>query len=357
MRRIENQLKVRRLFILGAGASFSASKVNKEDDIDRQAPLDADFCKRICNVSYQRPSWVSESCKLITDKWLDDNKSLEDCGLEEAVLKQLGHIDFLNAVYTQRRRSAITSFNYLKHLTHLIVFILSKVHERRDLPYKNFSDKVFPDDFDECNDRVITFNYDDLLDKHLLTRFNKEQIYFDEIKDSSQRSSQGKIPCDSPLLIKLHGSINWRCFVSDFNRIIGGGEEKRDSSDPYIHIWKSSAATRPNDNFAPLAIPPLPAKPLSRIGIFRWLWTKAFEYLRQAEEIIVCGYSLPEFDQFAWSLFSNFPSKRLKKVTIVDSNPSILGKWREIFSRENLPPVQWEWVDDFTGYVVTRLQI
>jgi len=193
----------------------------------------------------------------------------------------------------------------------------------------------------------------------LLERFKKEQLYFDAITDSSQRPPKRKTwretLCDFPLLIKLHGSINWRCDVNDFNRIIGSGQGV--GEDPHIHIWKSDSHTQPNDDVAPLVIPPLPAKPLSSIGIFRWLWTKAFEYLRQAEEIIICGYSLPEIDQFARSLFSNFPSERLTKVTIVDPHPNIIEKWREIFGRDNLPSsIQWEWADDFSEYVIKRLE-
>ena len=357
MKRIESQFSVERLFVLGAGASFSASKVNNNKLINRQAPLDADFCKRICDVSYKRPAWVSKSCGIIKDKWIDE-KPFEEYGLEEAISRQLGHIDFLNAVYLQRSRTAIKSFDYLNHLTHLIMFILNKVHERRDRPYKTFVDKVFPNTFDECKDRVITFNYDDLLDKYLLERFEKEQLYFDAITGSNRRppirKTWRRTQYDFPLLLKLHGSINWRCNVDDFNRIIETEHNRKD--DPHIHIWQSDRPTQPNDAIAPLVVPPLPAKPLSSIGIFRWLWTKAFEYLRQADEIIICGYSLPEIDQFARSLFSNFPSTRLTKVTIVDPNPIIMGKWRDIFNRSNLPSVRWEWVDDFTTYVFQRLK-
>jgi hypothetical protein len=312
VRCIKRQFRVNRLFILGAGASFSSSQVGSSDSINRQAPLDMDFCERICSIDFQRPGWVSKSCSIVKDKWLD-NKPLETCGLEEAVSRQLTNIDFLNAVHKQRRKGSITSFEYINHLSHLIVFILKKVHENNDFAYRTFVEKIFNKSFSKCKDRIITFNYDDLLDKHLLTKFEKEQVYFDTITNSSKRPPHRKakreILCDFPLLIKLHGSVNWRCDETDFKRIISG-----EKGDPYIHIWKSETSTHPDDKVAPLIIPPLPAKPLSKIGIFRWLWTKAFEYLRQANEIIICGYSLPEIDEFARSLFSDFPNKRLKKL-------------------------------------------
>jgi hypothetical protein len=355
MKRLENQFKVKRLFVLGAGASFSASKT-RDVNAYKTAPLDNVFCKRIYDTenTVKKPVWVSSSCKLLREKWLD-NKKFEDYGLEEAVSEQLGHIDFLRAVYKRRSRSVITVANFLNHLSHLIVFILNKSREREGLPYSHFVDKVFPSSFDNCVDRIITFNYDTLLDQYLLRRFVKEQVYFDGIKDNPRSSKYRRLQCDAPLMIKLHGSINWRCTVGDFTRIIGASDDSS-SNDSHMEIWTSSKIPKPTDNVSPLIIPPLPAKPLSRIDIFKWLWTKAFEYLQQAEEIVICGYSLPEFDQYAKSLFINVPISKLRKVTIVDPDTSMLGKWAEVFRRKKIRDIQWQWAEDFTDYVKSGLK-
>jgi len=230
-----------------------------------------------------------------------------------------------------------------------MVFVLKKAREGNGAPYREFVGKVFNHEFEDCRDRIITFNYDDILDRHLIDKFPLEQVYFDKITSSSTPSPRRNLLCDAPLLIKLHGSVNWRCSNKDFTRIIEG---PLPDNDPFIHVWcNKKGLNDPKSASAPLIIPPLPAKPLSRIGIFRYLWTKAYEYLYQAREIYVCGYSLPELDQFAHSLFSNFQGKRLESVTVVDPNAAILTKWRELLERKNASTLEWHWSDDFGRFV------
>jgi hypothetical protein len=123
-------------------------------------------------------------------------------------------------------------------------------------------------------------------------------------------------------------------------------------TDDWIDVWyEDKGMPSPKDKCSPLIIPPLPIKPVMDIGLFRFLWTKAYEYLHEAEEIIVCGYSLPETDQHALSLFSNFHNINLKKVTVVDPDPAILGKWRNLFERSNVSKADWMWYKDFSKFV------
>jgi len=270
-------------------------------------------------------------------------------GLEEAISKQLGHIDFLNAVHPHRHIASADSYDFLRRLSYLIVFVLKKAKERTNAPYGMFSSKVFSNDPATSENRVITFNYDDVLDRHLLRRLPVQKVYFDRMGTDSNESYRRTINFDAPLLIKLHGSVNWRCGKTEFSRAIG---ETASVDDPYIHVWcDKKGVPSPSDNAYPLIVPPLPAKPLSQIGIFKYLWTKAYEYLFEAKEIIVCGYSLPEFDQFAKSLFANFSNKRLSKITVVDPDPQVLKKWQQLLKRENVPDVEWVWADDFTKFV------
>lgn len=350
MKSTRKQFPVERLFILGAGASYSATETSRSES-DTQTPLDNNFCERILTLDCQRPTWVKESRKIIEQKWKDYG-DMKSYGLEEAVSKQLGHLDFINAIDTHRRYYSIKPSYYINHLSHLIVFVLKKGRENVNIPYKVFVDKVFPNTYENCKDRVITFNYDDLLDKHMLVRFPMQKVYFDKLKSNrNDTSNRREILCDAPLLLKLHGSINWHCIADAFNRIIDS-QVLAQEPDTHMHIWCDRSKTpRPEDDWSPLIIPPLPAKPLSSIGIFQWLWTKAYEYLHQAKHIIVCGYSLPEIDQFAKSLFANFSSERLETITVVDPEANILGKWRNLLGRENIPKLQWQWEHDFSRYV------
>jgi hypothetical protein len=218
---------------------------------------------------------------------------------------------------------------------------------------------------DQPADRVVTFNYDDLLDQHLIKKFDPTQIYFDRIKkdaDGSKTAKAGAHPY--PMLVKLHGSVNWRCKDEDFQKILKGemtkevsenkgeGGKNKEKSIELNQIWMSQVGTpRPEDSVFPLMVPPTPVKPITSISLFRYLWTIAYEYLHDAEEIVVCGYSLPQADRLAASLFSNFSNKILAKVTVVDPNPAILSKWRTLFGRKSVSAPHWEYFDDFRDYV------
>ena len=126
MKSIKKRQAVNRLFILGAGASYSATE-RGSGDFRRVTPLDKDFCRIICELKdkYDRPSWVSRSVEWIEKHWCD-HVSMSDHGLEEAISEQLGHIDFLNAVHPHRQVASAQSYEYLRHLSYLIVFVLKK---------------------------------------------------------------------------------------------------------------------------------------------------------------------------------------------------------------------------------------
>lgn len=79
---------------------------------------------------------------------------------------------------------------------------------------------------------------------------------------------------------------------------------------------------------------------------------KAYEYLHEAEEIVICGYSLPDADRLAQSMFATFSNKSLRSVTIVDPNPGILSKWRGLLKRRNINrKARWTYYEYFDEYV------
>ena len=109
----------------------------------------------------------------------------------------------------------------------------------------------------------------------------------------------------------------------------------------------------PEDDRCPLIIPPLPAKPVTSVRLFSYLWTRAYEYLYEADEIVICGYSLPSADQLAVSMFSNFTNRHLRRVTIVDPSPDVLTRWRRVLSRGSVSVKEWRWCEDLKDYVTS----
>lgn len=105
------------------------------------------------------------------------------------------------------------------------------------------------------------------------------------------------------------------------------------------------------DGISPCIIPPVIVKPITTISLFRFLWTRAFEYLHECKEIYVCGYSLPPTDALAGSLFKNFTNSSLEKVVVVDPNPAMITRWRNLLSRSRVKQATWEYYPDFSDFV------
>lgn len=231
-------------------------------------------------------------------------------------------------------------------------YALRHTKENSNNVYATFAGKLNLAPADgETADRVVTFNYDDLLDQHLLKTYSPAKIYFDRIKAMPEAAERRDEKHPFPLLVKLHGSVNWRCKEEDFKKTINGNAGAPEPA-WLSPVWLSSVGTpRPDDSVYPLMVPPLPVKPITSIMLFQYLWTVAYEYLHEAEEIIVCGYSLPDADRLAWSLFGNFSNRSLKTVTVIDPNPAVMAKWRGLFKRRGVSDARWEYFDDFSAYV------
>lgn len=343
-----NRLKVKRLVVLGAGASYAAS--HRRNLSAKTTPLDETFCKVIRSIDLVNPHWVKHSVSAVEKAW-KQNQPMDEFGLEAAIMRQLSTAEFFDAIHQRRKIGTnLTNAEYLNHIAHLITFVLKRCGESDPKLYGKLAKKLFPMNrsVDTMTNRVITFNYDILLDAYLLKRFRPSAVYFDDVR-TSEKSVEEKQRFEHPLLIKLHGSINWRCSSDEFESIVSDGADK-DKVQRINKVWLSQQTPQPADNISPCIIPPLPSKPITRISLYRFLWTKAFEYLTEAEELVVCGYSLPDTDQLAGDLFSQFSNQNLKAVTVVDPDPMILSKWRNLLTRKKIAP-RWVYFGNFQEYV------
>jgi hypothetical protein len=352
MKQAKNRFNVKRLFIFGAGASCCATSTMGDE---KKAPLDKEFCGRIQTVDALKPLWVKQSKDLILKAWRD-HLPFDDFGLEQAIIRHFGHTEFKRAIHKRANLNMISDGEYINHLAHLICYVLRKAREGTKAPYEKFAHNLF----DSNQDRIITFNYDELLDQHLLNDHSKQELYFDRIDVSEHGQRAEKHP--NPILIKLHGSVNWRCSKSALKSIVEGAQRNRVSEGvpesrefAVPSVWYAKKGTpSPEEDSSPLIIPPLPSKPITYVKLFCFLWTKAYEYLHEAEEIVICGYSLPEADQLAQSMFANFANKKLSAVTIIDPDPSIMRKWRDLLRRKSISQnARWHYYESFTEYVTS----
>jgi hypothetical protein len=118
---------------------------------------------------------------------------------------------------------------------------------------------------------------------------------------------------DAPLILKLHGSVNFfaKPYESEENRLaiavdVGQrgdpaiGKSHLPSSRPAIFAYDAEYALQ--DRYGPslgdpAIIPPTYAK-LRGFSWLRRIWALAFEALRDSEKIVFIGYSMPESDGF-----------------------------------------------------------
>jgi len=352
MRWSKNRLDVDRLFVLGAGASYAASSGPRGEELTT-SPLDKDFVSRILDLNDVYPKWVGNAVTRWSDAWCG-NGALYKHGLEEAIIDRMQSYDFIRAIHPRRRKNEhLENSEYLNLSSHLIAFLLNKSREHRTGTYRKLCSRLFPTKlaYDQIKDRVITFNYDCMLDQHLLRNRKPREIYFDKIQRDPSIRRQRERTYPDPLLIKLHGSCNWRCNTDDFLGILNGTTASK-GLQKINPLWLDDGRPpSPEDSVSPCIIPPIPSKPITSISIFQFLWVTAYEYLHEAREIIICGYSLPQADSLAYSLFRNFSNKRLERVVVIDPNTEMLTKWNSLLSREGVPDPEWVYASDFGGYV------
>jgi hypothetical protein len=348
--------KVGTLYILGAGASYALSQIKShKGSIPKSiTPLDKDFLHCL-NINKPSTGWRRRAIEQIKDGWLEESDIFKE-GLEQAIIKRVSQYDFLSNINPARTRSKCNNEDYLNYLTHLITAYLLKSKSNASGDTKHFINHVFPvgEGAGSYKNRIITFNYDTLIERPLIERgISLKKIYFDRIVkdkiDGWSRNADQKFP--HPLILKLHGSANWRCSRVDFNKLLTG-----DPQEEKFTIWENDKAPTPDDDESPLIIPPIPQKPITRSILFKFLWTTAFEYMHEAKEIVIVGYSCPYTDAIARAMFTHFKNKSLQTISVVDPNVLALKNYKEMFNHTQLSnKITWKYFDSFREYIRANL--
>ncbi len=367
------------LFVLGAGASYSITKRNSEGKMDsNEAPLDRNFTARIKHLTEykKKHQWVDAAKSEVSKDFLH-HQQFSEIGLERSISLQLANLEFLDSIdKSKMKKVKLKSNEFIEKITHLMTFELDRVKIRDSKIVEKFINKYFHQtSVEECPNRIITFNYDTLIDKYLIDRFKSiNKIYFDSIAPNRQ-STRNKEKFSHPLMLKLHGSINWKCQTEEYLKIFKNVnstiipinstqienkvQNKRKKTKTYNtigcqyieKIWLDKKVDAPGNDTSPLIIPPIENKPITNVAIFRYLWSYAFEYLHECKELVIIGYSLPDSDTLANSLFSQFDNEKLKKITIVDPSTETVLKWVKLFERMKKKKFIIEYYTDFCSYI------
>jgi hypothetical protein len=235
----------------------------------------------------------------------------------------------------------------------------------------------------EPEDRILTFNWDTLMDRALVesSAWRTDSGYLVKPRLIHRDGwvaidSQPATATNVPTLLKLHGSTNW---ISSHNIIEEGKISLIQSSDPSsFYIYEST--DKPYATFAgrymagyapfsygyyppnipddpgksakegyvfvrarpkfpwmpegvaedkglvsmPLIIPPVKEKTYELFGnLFKTIWSAAEDGIAEADHIIIIGYSFPRTDHRSSTLFTRAFARRQStpRVSIIDPSP------------------------------------
>lgn len=219
----------------------------------------------------------------------------------------------------------------------------------------------------------ITFNYDDLFDKFLfqagqptITDKEKDEPYwhpdggygfFSPPAEDCVRHSRRFMDITSMLLLKLHGSINWR---------VKHGYMRPFPVDAIVHLedWLQhninpsipKEAVKRHLDPTPFLVPPVLIKTdLRDQPILQVVWSQAYHVLTNSKHAVFVGYSFPQTDIATVTLFNealqHLDQSHIRVVNIVEKEQDIKKAYRLVFPK--LADDQFdfrgalEWVEEF----------
>ena len=172
-----NRLKdIDTVYLLGAGASYACSLPVSGNPSEHTTPLDISFNDRLLNMSLRtRKQWIEDAIEKISINWIGAQKFC-DLGLEEAIIKRLGNYELLKAIHPIKLTGNNSSpakcenFEYMNFISHLIVELLSRCKQNSRSYAESFAKQALGTKEKRENNRIITFNYDTLIDDALIDK-------------------------------------------------------------------------------------------------------------------------------------------------------------------------------------------
>lgn len=305
---------MRTTFVFGAGASLHAGY-----------PLASTMGEALLDFMLKSSNQLQQDAARFLIDTFGKSPNFED--LITAVQRRISSLKGLQAPDARVERSR--HGNSLGALRDSLREWFREIHTKPAPANAEFADRLL-----QPGDVVITFNYDDSLEREL-KRTDKWDISrgYGFPLDAADHSS-------NVLMLKLHGSINW--LVSIFGGARGGSTGvSSDGSSlgrlPVIHqadlaylgYQEFAGHTYPGGGAFPCLILPGRTKDffydtsLGREYTEFWdlLWSHATEAVRQSDEIVLCGYSLLPVDERACDLLLQKPRKETH-VLIVSGSQS-----------------------------------
>jgi hypothetical protein len=306
--------------VLGAGASRA---VSYGDDGEILSPLDADFFDLLQRVDAGAKnkdavsSILSQVQKLPYGCWRSMERSFYTLHMRAYLQSKL------DSEYEEYHFDE----DLIKHFAQCVQVLLRKAHgTQMCLHHEKLLNPLHEPD------TILSFNYDLVPERALKPMAEQRGI-------SLQRWIYGLAPntrgADLPLVLKLHGSSNWKLNQSD---------NKTESIEVRTKTW-SELDEYPGyrgDIGEGTAFPIFLPFWDKRIERQPWLhlWRKAYDRLRAAEALVVWGYSLPATDIKAQHFFTLALANKVVKLCVIDPAEETRRRWRELLPQAHYFPYQ-----------------
>jgi hypothetical protein len=324
------------VFLLGAGATrgaFSHVRVNGRKIC---APLNGDFFKVAQAFARARDgnAGFDARYKRVRDVFRQEfpTRGRWPIPMEEAFSLLFVSKDFPDIYVRKGRRREAGTRREIEDFLRLTFGILSAIEleVKPDNLYAQLASRL------EAQDRVLSLNYDTLLDSALvnagwdptrgyaLIGSSKKIKWRRARPDLSERLKDVK-------LLKLHGSLNWyvRGSYAKLARVFERGPSQVIISDrPRTNEFKRSVRQ---------IVPPVYGKFFGHKH-WRTLWTTAHQALINAEIIVVIGCSLVDTDFHLTGMLSHAVSRRkhdhdpFRTAIVVDRSLKVRRKWLRLLT-------------------------
>ena len=336
--------KVKRVFILGAGASIGHTK-DQIPDIRGffEAAKRLDISLGFEDLLAYRENAVGKEL-LGTDVEPDIEALMTNLEIEIEQTNQPWRISAKIQLLDLIR--CVLVLPYVNSVDDLPIYYQNKFKLAKvDIgEYKDFSEQLQP------QDTVITFNWDILLDdifgrNKILSKTNTDpdlttpdikSQYHNFLADITE-ATWDRISCSPPYTkwegnkgyyLKLHGSVDW--FYCE-NEACRAAYKVYPLADPLVR----PSCGECHEQMAGLIIPPILNKTYRKYPLIRKLWNIAKKEVSVADEIIIWGYKMPPTDFHASWLLRQARETPLKKLILI--NPSVVnpktGKTNANFKR------------------------
>ncbi|MFC1742788.1 hypothetical protein ACFL35_02255 [Candidatus Riflebacteria bacterium] len=239
----------------------------------------------------------------------------------------LSFLDF--AVTEEHSLSAKYDQKYLRQIRSDFDYLIWKMMEMATTEsyfegFQKFLQKTGEDSL------FLSVNYDTLLDHTIVEQFGNISYGIGFSRIFSELQLQKDVP--TPILLKLHGSINWLyCPVCEsFYCYLGSIEMKKIFSTkpelcPYDNCYLKGVLISPtwhkNYNLSPISL----------------MWIKASKFLRNIERITFIGYSLSDIDMRVNYLLkrSFFDNKNSLEIVVVDPDEkgTVFKRYERVFGK------------------------